>query len=50
VPETVWELFVGIYLTVHGYRKEPLRELLQRDADYAALNEAPRPAVAASST
>ena len=46
VPEIVWELFVGIYLTFHGYRGGPLRRLLGQDTD-AALHETPRPAVAA---
>ena len=36
VPEIVWELFVGIYLTFHGYREKPLRELLQRDGELVA--------------
>jgi hypothetical protein len=31
VPEIVWELFVGIYFTFHGYRSEPLRALLELD-------------------
>jgi hypothetical protein len=45
LPEIVWELFVGIYFTVHGYREEPLRRLLERDAGYGA--PAHRPAVIA---
>jgi len=47
VPEIVWELFVGIYLTFHGYRSEPLRRLLGQDTEHAGLEDASRPAVTA---
>jgi hypothetical protein len=47
VPEIVWELFVGIYFTFHGYRSEPLRELLGQDTRRSALDEGLQPATAA---
>jgi hypothetical protein len=44
LPEIVWELFVGIYFTFRGYRSEPLRRLLGRDAQ---PEEGLQPALAA---